>query len=106
MASEYTVARGDTFSTIGKKFGVSVQQKGQGKILDSEIFGHAQAGVAINKGGAPVIRRCRIRHNGAEGVRAHAHALGIVEECDLKDNSQGAWLVPAVCGLQRKGNKE
>jgi hypothetical protein len=90
----------------GKKFGVSVQNKGQGKILDCAIFGNAAAGVTINEGGDPVLRQCHINRNGAEGVRAHPRALGTVEFCDLTGNAAGAWSLQGGCRLQRSGNKE
>jgi hypothetical protein len=43
--------------------------------------------------GRPVLRRCRVTHNGQHAVRLYDGGGGTFETCDLSGNALGAWDV-------------
>ncbi|MEN8219601.1 MAG: right-handed parallel beta-helix repeat-containing protein [Pseudomonadota bacterium] len=47
----------------GKGTGVLVNENSTGRIDNCDIFGNAKAGIAITKGGNPVVQKCTIKQN-------------------------------------------
>ena len=60
----------ETARGAAEKFGVSVQNRGRGKLLDCDIFANAAAGVTINEGGNPVVRGCRVNRTCSRTISA------------------------------------
>jgi parallel beta-helix repeat protein len=53
------------------------------------IFGKTYSGISIYVGGHPTIRRNKINKNG-RGISINGGG-GVIEDNDLRDNSDGAW---------------
>lgn len=65
-------------------------ENAQGTLEDNDIFDNAIAGVWVNTGGYPTLRRNRITKN-AVAIRGYTNGQGIYEENDLRGNTCGAW---------------
>ncbi|TGO02046.1 hypothetical protein PN36_31280, partial [Candidatus Thiomargarita nelsonii] len=86
--------------------GVYVYENGTGRIENCEIFGNANTGIQIRKGGNPVVQNCTIKQNGYQAVWVYDDGAGTIENCDLRDNAEGAWNIESGCQVRRSGNKE
>ncbi len=71
----------------GRRYGIIVDENGQGTIEDNEICYNGTAGVFIRKDGNPTLRRNYIRHNVQSGVIVINKGQGIFEENDFFRNS-------------------
>jgi serine/threonine protein kinase len=71
-----------------KGIGVLFYGRSRGMLEECNIFGHAQAGVAIRNGANPTIRRCKVHHNAYDGVYVDEKGLGTIEECDITENTR------------------
>ena len=60
-----------------------------GRFGGCEIYGNHGRGIAIAPGCDPAFDRCRVHHNGEEGVWAGRGAQGILRDCEITDNQAG-----------------
>ncbi|WP_199250225.1 right-handed parallel beta-helix repeat-containing protein [[Phormidium] sp. ETS-05] len=77
----------------GKQSGVFVDENGQGTVEDCDIFGNASAGVIIQQGSNPTIRRCKIYAGNNCGVFVRENGQGIVENCDIFGNAYAGVVI-------------
>src|SRR5262249_40139536 len=62
-----------------------------GRLVDCSVFGNARAGVRLEAGADPVLRRCRGYGNGEQAVHACKGAAGAVGKCGPTGDAAGAW---------------
>lgn len=86
--------------------GVSIYERGQATISDCAIFDNSFAGVELRQGSRADIRNSRIRGNGTVAIRACQDSRGLVEGCDLSDNTISAWNCDQDCRVVAQDNKE
>jgi parallel beta-helix repeat protein len=92
----------------GQRSGVWVHERGAGTIEDCDISDNARAGVHVETGGSPAVRRCRINRNGYEAIWVTEQGRAVVEDCDLTANKRGAWDIARAANrnVSAKGNRE
>lgn len=69
-----------------------------------EISANSGAGIAIDSGGDPTVRRSRIHGNGTFGVRSQNGGRGRIGDNDLRANTMGPVFVAPDSSLQMNGN--
>jgi len=67
--------------------GIFIYDQATAQVEDCDIFGNAGVGVAINTGGNPTVRRCKIHDGKASGVFVWENGSGQLEDCDIFGNA-------------------
>lgn len=77
----------------GREIGILVREGGSGRVEDSTIMGHTLSGIVIETRGTLSVLRCRISQNGGQGVSLLRNSAGLIQACNLRDNSRGPWYI-------------
>ncbi len=68
---------------------VAIWGKCSPTIADCELFNNVVTGIGIGPGSSPTIQRCIIHHGKQSGIMADHDAQGIIEGCEIYENSIG-----------------
>jgi parallel beta-helix repeat protein len=88
--------------------GVFINQGARAKLYDCSILANGEGGLLLSdKGTSAVIEWCKVNRNKFPGgISVLGHATARVEDCDVRDNSGGAWKIEEPRDVTRKNNKE
>ena len=81
--------------------GLLISDLGKGRWEKVSLIGNSGAGVEIEDGGSPSLRQLRILDGKGTGVLVHDLGGGAAEKCEVRDNAEGDWKVPATARLKR-----
>ncbi len=91
--------------------GVFIFDHAAGAIVDCDIYGNANVGVAVSQGARPLIKGCKIHDGRDAGIVVWDGGAGLIEDCDIYDNrssglgvSEGGEPTVRRCQIYRGGN--
>jgi parallel beta-helix repeat protein len=88
-----------------KTGGVYAYENGTGILKNCDIYRNGKVGIIISDGGNPTARNCTIKQHASWALLA-TKGKGTIENCDLRDNAEGARRIDEESEMHYSGNRE